>query len=34
MREEHRELLGDLQNQIMETSVAKEIDGGKKYAFV
>ena len=34
MREEHRELLGDLQNQIMETSVANEIDGGKKYAFV
>lgn len=34
MREEHRELLGDLQNQIMETSVAKEMDGGKKYAFV
>lgn len=34
MREEHRELLGDLQDQIMETSVAKEIDGGKKYAFV
>lgn len=34
MREEHRELLGDLQNQAMETSVAKENDERKKYAFI
>ena len=34
MREEHRELLGDIQNQSMETSISEDCDEIKKYAFI
>ncbi len=34
MREEHRELLVDIQNQSMEASVSKECEEIKKYAFI